>query len=224
VNVLGLSEGDWNAIGAIATAVAALATAFLAGATYWLARTTRDELHQTKRVITATEKQAEASTKMLAEVQTDRDLNWRPYLILHQTSWASDAQGNTDKVWLKNIGRGPAFNAVCARLIYITASRGGVTNQVPLWRLSVEVPQTLEANGVHEFSLQGQTSAATPLVLFEVNPSPQPTLSIFYQDIGGKRAYRLTHLRAAPDVWTPGDKVEPWVSWYFSQIGLQVPN
>jgi len=215
---------DWAAIGAIATAVAAVATGILAAATYWLARTTRDELHFTLREMATTEKQAEASTKMVAEVQIDRDLNWRPYLVIHQTSWAPDTRGSTDKVWLRNIGRGPAFNVVCARLYYIPVERGGVTDQVPQWRLAIEVPQTIEANGVKEFSLQDPTTGApVPLVLFEVNPPPQPTVSTFFQDIVGKRAYRLTHPRAAPDVWTPGDKVDPWVSWYFGHVGLQVP-
>jgi hypothetical protein len=216
---------NWIAVGAVATVIAALATAILAGATYWLAKTTRDELQQTKREITATERQADASTRMIAEVQMDRDLNWRPYLVIDKTSWAPHVRGHTDKVWLQNIGRGPAFNATCARLYHIPVDRAGVVDQVPQWRLAIELPATIESAGVQEFSLQDWAGTSpVPLVLFVENPPPQPTVSIFYQDIVGKRAYRLTFPRSAPDMWTPGDKVEQWVSWYFGHIGLQVPT
>lgn len=215
---------DWVAVGAVATAVAALATAILAGATYWLAKTTREELKQTKREITASEKQAEASTKMVAEVQIDRDLNWRPYLVIDKTSWSASARGNTDKVWLRNIGRGPAFNSVVARLYHIPIDRAGVIDQVPQWRLAIEIPATIESGGVQEFSLQDPTGSPVPLALFAENAAPQPTVSMFFQDIVGRRAYRLTFPRSAPDIWTPGDKVEQWVSWYFGHIGLKVPT
>jgi len=215
---------DWTAVGAVATSVAALAPAILAGATYWLAKTTRDELQQTKREITASEKQADASTKMLAEVQIDRDLNWRPYLVIDKTSWSPNVRGNTDKVWLRNIGRGPAFNSTVARLYYVPVNRAGVIDQVPQWRLAIEIPATIESAGVQEFSLQDTATSPVPLSLFEENAAPQPTVSMFFQDIVGRRAYRLTFPRSAPDIWTPGDKVEQWVSWYFGQVGLQVPS
>jgi len=215
---------DWIAVGAVATVIAAAATAILAGATYWLARSTRDELQQTKREITATERQAEASTKMLAEVQIDRDLNWRPYLVINMTSWAPNARGNTDKVWLKNIGHGPAFNGTCARLYHVPVDRAGVVGQVPQWRLAIELPATIQSEGVQEFSLQDWSgSSPVPLFLFVENAPPQPTVSIFYQDIVGRRAYRLTFPRSAPDIWTPGDNVGQWVSWYFGHLGIPVP-
>jgi hypothetical protein len=210
---------DWIAVGAIATALAALFTAILAGATYWLVRTTRDELQQTKREITATEKQAEASTSMLAEVQIDRDLNWRPYLVVEKTGFGPDQVDGYDTVFLRNIGRGPAFNCVCARVFYIPGPQ-----DVPQWRLATAVA-IIESAGVKEFTLQPPTGAGpVPLMLFE-DPQPgQPNLALFYQDIVGKRAFRLVPPRSAPDVWTPGDPVAPWVSWYFGHLRLEVPG
>ena len=152
----------------------------------------------------------------------DRDLNWRPYVVIHQTSWGPDSLHATDKVWLRNIGRGPAFNAVCARLYYIKSEPSGVL--MPHWRLAIETPQTIEADGIKEFSLQDPPSnAPATLGNFEINQPPQPTLSIFYQDIVGKRVYRLCIPRAAPDIWSLGDNVDVWVSWYLAHIGLQVP-
>ena len=200
-----------------ATEKAAEATLRSAMATETAAAATRDEAD-------ATRDEAAATKQTVAEIQIDRDLNWRPYPVIDHTSWSANVRGGTDKVWLKNIGRGPAFNTVCARLYYLTVDRA-VANQVPQWRLSIELPQTIESDGVKEFSLQDPTNAAAvPLVLFDVIADPQPTFSTFYQDIVGKRAYRLTYPRAAPDVWNPGDKVEPWVSWYFGHLHLQVPQ
>jgi hypothetical protein len=210
---------NWVAVGSVATVVAALATAILAGATYWLVRTTREELKQTKREITATEKQAEASTKMLAEVQIDRDLNWRPYLVVDKTGYGPDLPDGVDTVFLKNIGRGPAFNCVCARIFYI---RGPL--DVPQWRLATAVG-TIEAGGIKEFSLTKPGGAGSvPLMYFESPVPGQPNLAIFYQDSVGQRAYRQTPPRAAPDVWAPDKSVDPWVSWYFNHIHVPVPK
>ena len=218
---LGLNDLTWVAIGAIAMIGAALGTIGLGGATYWLARTTRDELFETKREITATEKQAEASTRMIAEVQLDRDLNWRPYLVVSKTGY-NDARDATDTVFLKNIGRGPAFNCVCARLYYITAEVQGTNRQVPQWRHSPDV-KTIEVGGITEITLLNP-KGPVPMAIFEVNPPPYPTLAIFFQDIAGRRAYRLSPPRAAPDMWTPGQAVHVWVSWYFGLVGIQVPT
>jgi hypothetical protein len=210
---------DWVAVGSIATVVAAAATAILAGATYWLVRTTREELSQTRREITATEKQAEASTKMLAEVQIDRDLNWRPYLVVDKTSYGTDTVDGADVVFLKNIGRGPAFNCTCARIFYI---RGPL--DAPQWRLAIAI-ETIEAGGIKEFRLQRPGGAGSvPLMYFESPIPGQPNLAIFYQDIVGQRAYRQTPPRAAPDVWTSDKPVDPWVSFYFDHIHVPVPK
>jgi len=212
---------NWVAVGAVATAVAAVATAILAAATYWLAKTTRDELQQTKREITATEKQAEASTKMLTEVQTDRDLNWRPYLRLEGTG-LTDALEGQDQIGWKNVGRGPALNVVCARLFYVKANLGGVMTDVPHWRLAPG-SSIIEDGGTHTFNLSNP-AGPVPMVLFDVLPPGPLNVSVFFQAITGRRAYRLCPPRAEPDVWAPGDKVEPWVSWYFGHLGLQVPT
>jgi hypothetical protein len=223
VSAFRLNDVDWVAIGAIATALAALATAILAAATYWLARTTRDELQQTKREITATEKQAEASTKVLAEVQIDRDLNWRPYLVVEKTG-LSDAQINTDSISLRNIGRGPAFNCVCARCFYVKIDMSGVPTDFPLWRLATAM-STIEGGLSKEFLLPNRGGAdPVPLVLFESPVPGQPNIAIFYQDIVGQRAYRQVPPRAAPDVWAPGKPVDQWVSWYFGHINMPVPT
>lgn len=202
--------------------VAAVATAILALATYWLARTTREELKETRREITATEKQAEASTGMLAEVQIDRDLNWRPYLVVTKTG-LNDVRDAPDTVYLKNIGRGPAFNCVCARLLYLKAARTGTEVDIPVWHLAPRV-QTIEAGGEQQFSLQFPNTPV-PMVLFEGMPAPPaPIFALFFQDIVGKRAYRLVPPSSAPDVWTPGDPVAPWVSWYFGHLHMDTPT
>ena len=43
-----------------------------------------------------------ASAKMLAEVQIDRDLNWRPYLVVEKTSYGTDTQDGADVVFRVN--------------------------------------------------------------------------------------------------------------------------
>jgi hypothetical protein len=39
---------------------------------------------------------------------------------------------------------------------------------------------------------------------------------MFFEDIVGRRYYRLTPPRSDPDVWTPGERVEEWATWYIS--------
>jgi hypothetical protein len=49
-------------------------------------------------------------------------------------------------------------------------------------------------------------------------------VALFFRDLLGKRAYRLLPPRAMPDVWSPGDKVDDCVAWYYGWINVQTPN
>ncbi len=205
-----------NAVIAGFTLMAARATRRSAEATEKAAEATRDEAD-------ATREEAAATKQMILEVQTDRDLDWRPYFRLGGTSY-SNSLDSQDQINWRNVGRGPALNVVCARLYYVKADLGGVSHDVPQWHLSTGMA-VIEANGEEVMNLgRPPRDRPVPMVIFEVLPPGQMNLSLFFQTIVGRRAYRLCPPRAELDVWTPGDKVEPWVSWYFGHLGLQVPT
>lgn len=220
ISSVGLAWFTLNA--ARATRRSAAATEKAAAATENAALATQAAATATQQEADATREEASATKQMVAEVQADRDLNWRPYLR-QAGGGTSDALEGADQIGWRNIGRGPALNVVCARLYYVKADLGGVMRDVPQWHLSPGT-EIIEAGGTQTLNLVTPPgSGSASIVLFDVLPPGQLNLTVFFQAIVGRRAYRLCPPRAEPDVWTPGDKVEPWVSWYFGHIGLQVP-
>lgn len=218
-----MTATDWIAVGAVASSVAAIATAILAGATFWLAKTTRDELSETKRAITATERQADASTRMISEVRMDRDLEWRPHLVLDpQQSAYADLLAFNDAVVMINIGRGPAFNCVYAR--HQETVQGTST---ALWRVTKRLEVPAIASGGKSEQLQVSASQASPVPMFLFEDADGKMygnhVALFYQDVLTTRAYRVLPPRAKTEVWTPGEKAIEWVQWYFGWIGSPIP-
>jgi hypothetical protein len=94
--------------------------------------------------------------------------------VIIEKTGLSDAREASDTVYLKNIGRGPAFNVVSARLYYITVELPPTkrTRQAPQWRVSQGI-QTIEASGSKELTLLNPSGEGpVPRMLFDVNPPP----------------------------------------------------
>jgi hypothetical protein len=96
--VMGSSSVDWTAIGTLA----------LAAATFVLAALTARNVHKTSELVNATKQSAIAAERTIAEIQRDRELEYRPFI-----AWQlEDPQAplTADAV---NIGRGQAINCLC---------------------------------------------------------------------------------------------------------------
>jgi len=206
-----------------ATLMLAIFTAYLAIETRASVAATRREAAIAEATLIVAQDQAKASADLVAEARVDRDLNWRPYLVA--VGSFPDSPNSDDIVILRNIGTGPAFNAVYARH----------TDQETVQRVPGATWRATARSMVHTVPSMSETekfrasmSAATPVpfILFEDRDGKLwgQHVALFYQDLLGKRAYRLLPPRAMPDVWSPGDKVDEWVAWYFGWINLQIPN
>lgn len=89
---------------AIVTAVATVALAVVAALT----------LKENSRLIRANIQEASAATAMVKEIQTDRSLTWRPYVMVSQMDALSRSDSYSEKVRLINVGQGPALSCVYA--------------------------------------------------------------------------------------------------------------
>lgn len=90
-----------------ATLVLALATAWMAMKTGAVALATQAAAEQSKA-------EAAATRDSVDELQKDRELAWRPYLVIAVTSTSSGPDGIAATLDIENVGRGPALDCVHA--------------------------------------------------------------------------------------------------------------
>lgn len=165
-----------------ATRLAAEATRLTAEATGKAAEATRDEAD-------ATREEAAATRQMIAEVQTDRALDWRPYLVSARTN------GNLVLVGLQNIGRGPAL-----RLIYCER----VQSDLPFWLMSTRRRAL------------GAGVSANIEIREMVNPPPKylsSDIQIMCNDQFGNWL-KFDPAKGEPEVCQPHGPKPEWVDWF----------
>lgn len=206
-----------------ATLMLAVFTAYLAIETRASVAATRREAAIAEATLIVAKDQAKASADLVTEARVDRDLNWRPYLVAIGSF--PDSPDSADAVVLRNIGTGPAFNAVYARHIdQVVVQRVSV----PAWRVTARgIVQTVPSmSDTTQFIATMSAATPVPFILFQDRDGKMwgQHVTVFFQDLLGKRAYRLLPPRAMPDVWSPGEKVDEWVAWYFGWINLQIPT
>ncbi len=200
---------EWAVAGG--TLALALVTAVMAWQTRGVAGATKDAAR-------AAAEEAKASADTVAEIQRDRELNWRPYPFLTTSGRYGTNGTDPDSFDFVNIGRGPAFNCVYAHYFERPVGGGRV---VPEWRSNTK-PAVIPAAGGAQGSADLQPHPI-PTSLFQDadGKMADPAIAVFYQDTLSNTAYRLLPPRAKPDVWRPGMVAEQWVTWYFGWIGVK---
>jgi hypothetical protein len=165
-----------------ATQTAAEATERSAAATEIAAAATRDEAD-------ATRAEADATRQTVTEIQIDRGLSWRPYLVSGRNA------GNVATVAVQNIGRGPAL-----RLIYCEKTQGSV------WLMSTQRRAI------------GAGAPATNVQVREL-PNPPPVylssdIALMCNDQFGNWL-RFDPTKGEPDVCLRDSTIRPsWVNWF----------
>jgi hypothetical protein len=199
-----------------ATLMLAVFTAYLAIETRASVAATRREAAIAEQTLIVATDQAQATVALVAEAQVDRDLNWRPYMVV--VTGFIDSPNSTDAVVFRNIGRGPAFDCVYARYIDKTGA----------WKVTKrgQIPTVAAGDQSGQYLVAESQARPAPTVIFEDRNNKMwgSHFALFYRDLLGKRAYRLLPPHAMPDVWSPGDKVDAWAAWYFGWIDVQIPN
>jgi hypothetical protein len=187
---------DWTAT---ATFAVAGVTVALAGATVWLGFQARGSTEATKQTI--------------AEIQRDRDLEFRPYVswpppnitgvLDNPNAFAATAQ-------IDNLGRGPLFDGLCC----LTWRPGGPTT----------LPQYLATTNL--FDLPPQHRPSNPSLQIRGGDMPnddiagnpvteEPVRFAFCRDQLGHNFRFVPHKK--PDDWQEGQSERPpWVDFYLS--------
>ncbi len=135
----------------------AIGTMLLAVATFVLAAITGWNVKKTGNLVKAT-KESDAAKQTIAEVQRDRELEYRPYLSWKVSEVVMNGSQIVDpgKVSVANFGRGPALHAICCLA----------------WRMSAAGDQgpagPVGAQGAGGGSLDMATT-----VLFDLSPGEQ---------------------------------------------------
>jgi hypothetical protein len=200
---------EWAVAGA--TLLLAVATFGIVWRSWGVAKATGDAAG-------AAADEAKASRDLIDEIKTDRQLNWRPYLFLTQSTRLANEPGKDDYLDFQNLGRGPAFNCIYARYSELQGPGGQV---VPEWRSHKEPGVIGPASGYQ--ASPAPQAHPIPMHLFQDDDGrmADKPIALLYQDTLSNNAYRLLPPRAKPDIWKPGDRAQQWVTWYFGWLGVQ---
>lgn len=214
---------------AFTTYLMALITLALAGATAYLGLQTskvvelersaseviRQQAEAARRQADAAQEQAQSALRTLAELQRERELSWRPRLVVAGADGSLDEEVirnnlpvSPDKftlnVTVRNVGRGPAVSVLAAYFDrgYWWFSRSP-TDIGPRDEMVVSL---LPAGGDHVLKAS----------LFVVSGQPAPegkdVHALFCLDEVGSKVYRFLDGRAGLDVWEAGQDRPHWAA------------
>jgi hypothetical protein len=199
----------WVAAGTFLLAIATFVLAFF---TWRNVRLTRGLVEGTKLSAEAGKTAAEAGKQTVAEIQRDRELEYRPYV-----SWNIVAQTRANErivapgtARVSNFGRGPAIHCLCCLAWMDTSADPIQLATTFLFDLS---PQdtgdlTLESRAGW---MPNEEMAGSPI------PAGPPGLRFaFCQDQLGNH-YRFLPYRLEADVWREGPKPR-WLDFYLEHL------
>jgi len=111
--------GISGSVAAMLTGVATLALAALTGAIIvvnaGVLEATRKASEATREQASATKEQAKLAARSIREIQIDRELDWRPFVVRTEGDGRIVKGKLVRDITIQNIGRGPAINALYLR-------------------------------------------------------------------------------------------------------------
>lgn len=179
-------------------------TLILAIFTWRAAEASRSAAEATGRAAEAAQIEAEATVQLAQEAREDRELAWRPYLVVDVITTVSDGKLTCE---VRNIGRGPATDVIV--WAYRPVHGPGTWGRTPA--------RALGAGGTSkELGFQADQTARFPEDLFPTptNPDRAPGLVVVATctDIVGNRWRFVDGYR--PDQVRPRDPNPPrWTAW-----------
>lgn len=181
-----------------------LASFAVAGATLVLAFVTWRMAAQAKKGVEVAAQEAAATARLASAAQTDRELAWRPHVVIEPGDGSGgSADAFTDVLTVRNVGPGPALNCVC---IVRDDERG--------WGCST--PFSLMPGGDHKVTIKGPSpDIEDPAAVLTATPGggwrPGTRRLVRCVDVLD-RHWRFPE-RLPPQQWRKSDPPEPWVTW-----------
>ncbi|MFC0080581.1 hypothetical protein ACFFRE_00210 [Aciditerrimonas ferrireducens] len=193
---------------------AAAASRKAAQATEQAASSGREAAEASRQAAEAARDEADATVQLAQEAREDRELAWRPYLVVDVITTVSTGK-LTYKV--RNIGRGPAIDVTI--WAYHPVQGTGTWGYAPACALA--------AGTSKQGGFQADQTARFPVDLFPkpTNPDRVPGLVVVATctDIGDNRWRFVDGYR--PDQVRPRDpNPPPWTAWVAEPGGLDNPT